>query len=84
MAKIAQVIAITGNKVAISGHTDSTSFKGKRAGHVNWELSTGQALASRRALVTGGLTVKRIARVVGKADTEPLLKDDPASATTGS
>ncbi len=80
MAKIAQVIATTGNKVAISGHTDSTPFKGKRAGHGNWELSTGRALASRRALVTGGLTVKHIARVVGKADTEPLLKDDPASA----
>ena len=26
------------------------------------------------------MTVKRIARVVSKADTEPLLKDDPASA----
>jgi chemotaxis protein MotB len=80
MTKIAQVIATTKNKVAISGHTDSTKFKGKRAGHGNWELSTGRALSSRRALVAGGLTVKRIARVVGKAATEPLLKDDPASA----
>ncbi len=80
MAQIAQVIAATKNKVSISGHTDSTPFKGKRAGHGNWELSTGRALASRRALAAGGLDVKRIARVVGKAATEPLLKDDPESA----
>jgi len=32
MAQIAQVIAATKNKVAISGHTDSMKFKGKRAG----------------------------------------------------
>ena len=80
MAKIAQVIVTTKNNVAISGHTDSTPFKGKRAGHGNWELSSGHALSSRRALVAGGLPVKRIARVVGKAATEPLLKEDPTSA----
>jgi chemotaxis protein MotB len=80
MAKIAQVVASTKNKISIAGHTDSTPFRGKRAGSGNWELSSGRALSSRRALVAGGLVGKRIVQVVGKADTEPLLKDDPKSA----
>ena len=79
LAKIAQVVGALPNKVSISGHTDSTPYRGKAAGHGNWELSTGRALSSRRGLVDGGFDLKRIAKVVGKADTEPLLPDDPKS-----
>ncbi|HEY0526862.1 MAG TPA: OmpA family protein, partial [Stellaceae bacterium] len=45
----------------------------------NWELSSDRANASRRALVQGGLPAERVARVVGMADREPLIADQPAS-----
>ncbi len=80
LAKIAQVVAGLPNKISISGHTDSTPFKGKAAGHGNWELSAGRALSSHRALIDGGLSIKRIAKIVGKADTDPLLPEEPRSA----
>jgi chemotaxis protein MotB len=46
-------------------------------GHTNWELSADRALASRRALIASGVPEKRIDRVVGRADQEPLDKADP-------
>jgi chemotaxis protein MotB len=42
-------------------------------------LSTDRANASRRALVAAGLPPDRIETVVGKADTDPMIKDDPNS-----
>jgi chemotaxis protein MotB len=74
MAKVAAIIARTGRQVSLTGHTDAIPF---RAGSEqdNWQLSSDRANASRRALIAAGLAEARIARVVGKADTEPL---DPA------
>jgi chemotaxis protein MotB len=43
------------------------------------ELSTDRAQASRRILVESGLPADRIQRVMGKADREPLIANDPAS-----
>ena len=80
VAKITQVINTLPNRISVSGHTDSKPFRGRRRGFGNWELSTGRALAIRRELVGSGLPMTRIATVVGKADTQPLLPDDPASA----
>jgi chemotaxis protein MotB len=79
MTKVAQVIQSLPNKISISGHTDATKFRGNKASHGNWELSTGRALSSRRALVEGGIPTDRIANVVGKAETDPLDPKDPAS-----
>ncbi len=79
LARIAEVVTALPNKISISGHTDATRYRGNRAGHGNWELSTGRALSSRRVLVASGLATQRIARVVGRADTDPLLPDDPTS-----
>ncbi len=74
MTKLATIIGRTGRKVSLTGHTDAIPF---RTGSVqdNWQLSADRANASRRALIAAGLPEARIARVVGKADTEPL---DPA------
>jgi len=79
LAKVAQAIAKLPNEIAVIGHTDASPFRG-RDGYTNWELSTDRANASRRALVGAGLPGWRIVRVVGKADNEPLIKDDPYSA----
>ncbi|MBM3483225.1 MAG: chemotaxis protein MotB [Alphaproteobacteria bacterium] len=68
---VADLVKDQPNQIAISGHTDSIPFRGTN-GYSNWELSTDRANASRRGLVGAGVPESRIARVVGKADTEPF------------
>lgn len=78
MGLVAQVVQRTQNKISITGHTDSTPFA--RAGNYgNWELSTDRANASRRALIAAGLPGERIAKVVGAADRDPLIANQPDS-----
>lgn len=73
--------AISGlpNQISIRGHTDSTKYP-EGAAYTNWELSSDRANASRRALLDSGLPQSRIANVVGRADKEHLVPDDPESA----
>jgi chemotaxis protein MotB len=61
----------------LRGHTDSLPWRSGVAAN-NWSLSTGRAEATRQALVLGGVPAKRIARIEGVAETEPLVTDDPA------
>jgi chemotaxis protein MotB len=76
MGLVAQAVAKLPNKVSITGHTDATPFT--RPGNMdNWDLSTQRANASRRGLVAAGLPENRIETVLGKADTEPLIANDP-------
>ncbi len=63
------------NKIAVEGHTDASPLKTGRI--TNWELSTDRASSARRELEANGIDPVRIARVVGYADTELLIKDDP-------
>lgn len=65
------------NRLSISGHTDSSSFNGRD--YSNWELSSDRANASRRALLHAGLAPTRIDKVAGRADTDPLIRDDPSN-----
>jgi chemotaxis protein MotB len=62
-------------RIAIEGHTDATPFT--RAKITNWELSTARASAARREIESNRIEPDRIARVVGYADQEPLVKDNP-------
>tara|TARA_R110000787_G_scaffold86057_1_gene183115 strand:- start:861 stop:1748 length:888 start_codon:yes stop_codon:yes gene_type:complete len=78
LSKIVEVISKLPQKIAINGHTDATPFITQN-GYTNWELSADRALAARRAMLDAGLSPKRIARVVGKAETEPLVEDNPFS-----
>ncbi len=78
LGQIAAVIARLPNEVSISGHTDASPFQ--RGEYTNWELSADRALASRRELVAQGVDPKRIVRVVGRADQEPLIAEDPTLA----
>jgi chemotaxis protein MotB len=73
---VAQVIQQMPQDIAISGHTDATKFATDN-GYTNWELSADRANAARRALIRRGVPPERIARVVGKAATDPLLADEP-------
>jgi len=75
---VAKAIRNLPNKVAISGYTDSAKFARPDI-RDNWDLSADRANATRRALVAAGLSEDRIDTVVGKADREPLVKDDPNS-----
>lgn len=65
------------NKISISGHTDDAPYSGTR-GYSNWELSADRANAARRALLEGGLTEDKVARVVGLADIVPFDKANPS------
>mgnify|MGYP003146640306 FL=1 len=78
LSKIVEVISKLPQKIAINGHTDATPFITQN-GYTNWELSADRALAARRAMLDAGLSPNRIARVVGKAETEPLVEDNPFS-----
>jgi chemotaxis protein MotB len=62
------------NKVIIEGHTDSLPYAGSQ--YSNWELSTERASSARKELEITGLDPKRITRVAGYADTDPLIKDN--------
>ncbi|HEX3499997.1 MAG TPA: flagellar motor protein MotB [Stellaceae bacterium] len=78
MALVTQVVQRLPNQISVSGHTDSTPFA--RAGNYgNWELSADRANASRRALLASGLPAERIAKVVGVADRDPMVADQPNS-----
>jgi len=76
---VGRVVKQLPEKISISGHTDSVPFAGQ-TNYTNWELSADRALAARRVLTNeGGVPPNRVERVVGQADTEPLLANDPAN-----
>ena len=78
MEVVAKAVKTLPNKVAIAGYTDSARFARPDL-RDNWDLSVDRANATRRALVAAGLSDDRIATVEGKADQDPLIKDDPTS-----
>ena len=73
---IVTVIKNFPNKIAVEGHTDSTSPGENQLS--NWELSVARALSARRVLESDGINPIRICRIVGLADRDPLFPiDDP-------
>ena len=79
MSKVAELIKELPNELSVRGHTDSVPY-GPGADYTNWELSTDRANASRRVLLEAGFNQGRLNNVVGKADTEHLIPDDPTNA----
>ena len=75
---VSENVKETSSRVAVEGHTDSAPFKGGSI--TNWELSTSRASAARKELQKDGIDSDRIARVVGYADTDLLVKDNPMDA----
>ncbi len=78
LSKVAGVIEKLPNKISIRGHTDGVPY-GTDASYNNWDLSADRANASRRAMIKSGLKEARIKNVVGKADTDHLIVEDPTS-----
>ncbi len=77
MGIVARVVDKLPNSISVSGHTDSLPYR-PGAQYTNWELSADRANASRRALIEGGLKADRIKYVTGKAETDPLFKENTA------
>ncbi|GAB6195148.1 flagellar motor protein MotB [Lysobacter xanthus] len=77
LVELAKYIDGVPNRVAISGHTDTTPYAAK-IGYSNWELSAERANAARRALIEGGMREEKLARVVGLSSSVPFNRNDPA------
>lgn len=75
LTEIAESICNLPNKINIGGHTDSRVFPSEN-GYTNWELSADRANAARRVLEAGCVKPDQIRRIVGFADTEPLIPED--------
>lgn len=73
---ITDIILPMPNEISIRGHTDASRYA-PGATYTNWELSADRANASRRVMMEDGVTADRLNNVMGKADTEPLVPDNP-------
>jgi len=76
---IGHVLEDVPNRLTIEGHTDAQPFSAGERGYSNWELSADRANASRRELITGGLSGEKVLRVQGLSASVPYDKDDPLS-----
>ncbi len=77
--KLSPIIQRLPNRLSIAGHTDAVPYRNS-IGYSNWELSADRANSTRRILVESGVATNRVYQVSGKADSEPLLPDDPRDA----
>lgn len=75
---MSRVVAKTPNNIAINGHTDSPSGA-MNPQYTVWELSTDRANAARRFLATTALEKDRVVKIVGFADQELLVPNEPSN-----
>lgn len=79
LATVADIIRDTPNDISIRGHTDGAPYS-EGADYTNWELSSDRAHSSRRVLLSNGINPEKISNVVGKADTDHYIKNNPMDA----
>lgn len=79
LTAITKVISDLDNEVSVRGHTDAVPY-GPGATYTNWELSSDRANASRRVMLEADFPPQRLNNVMGKADTELLVPENPADA----
>ena len=77
LEKIVPHIKTLPTKIMISGHTDAHAYREGGSFFSNWELSAARALNTRRAMEKLGLPMTMIDRIIGYADSSPLLPNDP-------
>jgi chemotaxis protein MotB len=78
---IAPILAKMPNKIQVTGHTSWPGVSGRDDdgnAKSHWRLSSERAISVHEALVAGGVAEDRFASVVGKADSDPLIADDPS------
>ncbi|MEM6811779.1 MAG: flagellar motor protein MotB [Pseudomonadota bacterium] len=76
LMQVSEIIQPLTNEVSIRGHTDSVPY-GPGSDYTNWELSADRANSARKALQSAGLPLSRVNNVLGKADTDPLIPENP-------
>ena len=76
LTEIGKGICELPNPILIGGHTDRILFP-KGSTYTNWELSADRANAARRTLEATCVKPEQIRKIVGYADTEPLVPEDP-------
>lgn len=79
MDTVANVVQTMPNDVSIRGHTDSHKYA-PGATYTNWELSADRANSARRVLLDKGINEGRLNDVMGKADREHLIAENPLDA----
>lgn len=75
IARVAPVLARSGRKMLIDGHTDARQYPG--SGYDNWDLSNDRATAIRRALRGGGVAETQILAVRAFGSTRLRNPADP-------
>jgi chemotaxis protein MotB len=80
LAEIARGICGLPNPIRIGGHTDRHLFPTSST-YTNWELSADRANAARRVLESNCVSPAQIQRIVGYADTDLLIPEDPYSTS---
>ncbi|WP_221800767.1 flagellar motor protein MotB [Oceanobacter mangrovi] len=80
--ELAPVLANSGLKMSVTGHTDanSNSGTGRAEDNRNWILSAMRADSARRALVEAGVADGQISQVIGMGDSAPYDRQDPTAA----
>ena len=79
LLKIAPALMKLSERLSITGHTDSTPFRG--ADRSNWELSAERANANPGDFCPRPASPEaRFQSVSGQADKDPLLPADPLAA----
>ena len=73
---VSRVLVPLNNGIMVEGHTDSRPYRGRES-YSNWELSGERANAARRLLEASGVDPQRIVSVVGYADRQLLLPQEP-------
>ncbi|HET6975110.1 MAG TPA: flagellar motor protein MotB [Pyrinomonadaceae bacterium] len=76
LAEVARGVCELPNPLLIGGHTDRHLFPPDST-YTNWELSADRANAARRELEKSCVKPEQIQRIVGYADTQLLVPDDP-------
>ncbi|GGH57251.1 chemotaxis protein MotB [Comamonas phosphati] len=77
LREVGSALSNAENRISLSGHTDAAPYGNGDRGYSNWELSADRANASRRELVGAGMPLSQLARVVGLADSDLLLPQEP-------
>jgi chemotaxis protein MotB len=79
LRKIAGPLKATPYRISITGHTSGPEGSSQLK-YGQWNLSADRANAVRQILEEEGYPSANVYNVVGKADTDPLLGDDPSLA----
>lgn len=76
LKRISEVLNPIPNYISITGHTSAIE-ENKKNGYSNWELSADRANSARRFMISQGFKQEKIAKIIGKADNDPLDWERP-------